>query len=342
MKRLLALAVFFFCVSPFPHAHAADLLVPKPTIARDESQLLPHYTTQTSMTTEGKGGYLHIVYSSSQPFDLLIAPFRSSRGYLPIDLSRVHMPAGKHRDVRIDLTGSPLWSPGQHKYYLLFGSAQKSVDTAVEDMSFLPTPLLQVPIIAVRQFFEAESYQISSYHTLLGYRVLTVSVTLLGGCIVLLTLLMLLIRKAQPSTLLGVLVLAMLAYNMRFSLDLIRFTAHHLQQWYGEGLYSRAGAVVHIAQDVQADQQKHSFGAPYVYVCTDDTNYYAKMLRYHAYPVTVATDLQSDAPLTHVLVHHSQWSETGGTLHCGQFEGTVRKLADYPDNTHLYSLLPAE
>ncbi len=351
-----------FCRHTFPLALAlslwslpltsnAQVLEVRPTLVDNSSmveQALRENTARTSTVLEGNGSLLQITYRSSEPIEVYLVPLAAEKSFVPTDYVRFTMPITQESTVNIDLTVSPGWSPGNHRYYFSLLSRTENADAAFIRVEFLPASAGQTLKALVRHIFTPEPYTPSSYHVLRGYRFLGISFTAALGVLILLaaTLCALLVRRGLRLTaVLAVLIGGSLFYQLRFGIDLLRFTKEHLTGYELHGIYDEAGSVHVIAENLRTLTQDGRQPA-IVYVCRDGTNFKEKLLRYFTYPLNVSAEAASVKSASYAVVMDKlQWSFDGtekreGTLRCGALNASAEKLTGFPDGSVLFRLLP--
>jgi hypothetical protein len=215
---------------------------------------------------------------------------------------------------------------------------------AIEDAGMIPGKWYHIPLIALRQLFTLEKFQVSVFHTLYGYRMIDVPVIpIIGGLLLVLSAFLLYRAKKKdvfPAKAIGVVVVLLLVYQARFAVDLARHSYTHLASWYGNHRYEQADAAYAASELLVREQELYPRQSIFTYVCTADSDYYAKVLRYAVYPQGVTVAPTSQTRVTHVLVHHAKASFDDDILVCGNFTGKARVIHTLPDGAVLYSLLP--
>jgi hypothetical protein len=131
-----------------------------------------------------------------------------------------------------------------------------------------------------------------------------------------------------------------LLYQAWFSVDLLRFTSSHLTDWTQSGTYGALGAVQSIALEIR-NESMQAGKASSVFVCTADSDFFTKALRYFLYPATVSL-FSEDAPKSNFIVVKNQleWREDAGLLACRGVEVSARRLQDFPDGSILFATFP--
>lgn len=306
---------------------------------------------RASTAIEGQGGWLSLTYAASEPLQIFLAPLDADGGFVPTDFLRFTLPAADEADVLIDLTVSPGWSPAPHKWILHILTGRKDAEAGFLQMEFLPASPFATVKALFSHFFTVEPYTPSSYHALRGYRVFgTPTAPILG--VVMLIAAAIAIVAAKKERKLPTLVMVLLAgcafWQLRFSIDLLRFTHEHLTG-YAAGLYDEAGSVYQAADIIReaVKTAKIKEEAATVYVCRDGTNYQEKILRYMSYPIRISSQEKDAATAAFVLVTDKKsWTlgtRTTGTssvqtLNCGAVTSDAKKLTDFPDGSILFSI----
>lgn len=292
---------------------------------------------------EGKGKAIRISYRASEPLVLFLVPLKTDNAFVPTDYVKFTLPETTAGEILVDLTVSPGWSPAEHRYYVEILSKNETVDAAFTGMEFVPGSFFSGVQAAFTHLFTREPYTPSSYHAIRGYRIFGVSLTVLMGTILLIavgTALALSTGETKLQNTLLVLFILCGLYNLRFGIDLLRFTGQHLSE-YGNGTYDEAGSVYEVARAIKKLEQG-SEGNPTVFVCRDGTNFKEKILRYFAYPTQITSD-EADAKSATVVavMDEMNWSEEGGVLKCGPINAAAQKLSEFSDGTILFRIQPS-
>jgi hypothetical protein len=203
------------------------------------------------------------------------------------------------------------------------------------------------PLIALRQAMTAEPYTPSSFHALRGYRTLGLPVAvLLGIATLLICALAALFAPKDRRFQTGILILlcGMGLYQLRFSVDLLRFTNQHMHE-FEKGTYDEAGSVSGIADVIQEIATPTST----VFVCRNQqgANFREKLLRYFSYPIRISSEAKDAALANYAIVlDATEWSLTTMTengasvqkLVCGSLKRTAQRLTSFPDGSILFKL----
>lgn len=289
---------------------------------------------RSNITVDGRGDRIRVAYSSPAPIQIDLAPMRRGTGYDPAEILHATLPAGTHEAV-LDLTATPGWSPFSQTYFLFFYGVDKENPGEVTDVSFAPWTLTSLVRTAARNLLMREEYQVATFHALRGTHLLGFSLSLVLGLLTLIATLA--FARRSPHAMLAVLATGMLVSTAWFGIDLARFTVTHVAEWYAKGTYAKAGALKTAADLLKSESSRYAVPLA-VHVCSDETDYYAKVLRYFAYPVAVSVKEESIAQATHVLVAGKwQWAYDKGTLTCGGIQGKAREIATFADGSVLFA-----
>jgi hypothetical protein len=333
------------------HASAQTLFITPALVdsSTPVEQALAENKGHASVTLEGQGAALVIEYRSTEPLEVYMVPLADNDSFVPTDYMRFTLPITDDATVSVDLTVSPGWSPANQRYLVQLLSKTEDAGAAFTQVSFEPTSWSGNISAALRQFGTREIYTPSSFHALRGYRVFSTPTAVVFG---LLTLIMVLVcgfvvpKKNRMMSLLCVTIGMSFVYQLRFSVDLLRFTSQHLQE-YVNGTYDEAGSVHLIARDVLAlaAEQKTAGRDPLVFVCRDGTNFKEKLLRYFAYPVPISSQEADANKVTIVaLMNKLAWKfdTTLSVLSCGPINVRAKQKETYPDGSVLFEILPPQ
>lgn len=349
-KARIVFGIFaiLFVGIPF-FAHAQTLYI-TPTIVDSSDpveQALKENEGRASTSIEGKGAMLSITYTANEPLEVYMVPLDAKRHFVPTDFLRFTLPATEEGDAVIDLTVSPGWSPSSKAWILNLLTKNENVEAGFSRVEFLPASLLKTVSALLQHFFTPEAYTPASYHALRGYRIFSIPVVpILGILTTIIAIGFLLFSKQQKIlTALLIVVCGSLFYQLRFSVDLLRFNVEHLKG-YAAGTYDEAGSAYLIAEALH-EVAKEQKGGVAVYICRDGTSYKEKIIRYMAYPLRIAAtnDVAKEASFA-VVTDKNDWSlrtETKDgasfqTLRCGALKKAATKLTDFPDGSILFSL----
>ncbi len=320
--------------------------------AHSVEEALTTHKGHASTTIQGQGGTVTIDYQSSESLEVYLVPLHADASYTLTDYLRFTLPmATEGGTVSIDLTMSPGWSPKQQTWLLNLLSTDEKTNAAFTKMSFDDANQPNAAIIALRHLFTEEIYTPSSYHALRGYKMLDVSFTVLLGLVTVIGALGCLIflreQKRKTGAML-MLILGMLLYQMRFSVDLVRYTAQHLTE-YSHGTYDEAGSIHAVAAFLHT-LAKGKESTLTVYVCRDGTNFKEKLLRYFSYPIRISSETEDTKNAQYAVVMDKfKWGfetivtkENASTLlKCGDLERRSEKLTTFRDGTIVFRLLPS-
>ncbi len=303
---------------------------------------------RASVSIEGVGGTLLLQYQSGEPLEIYMVPLSADKRFVPTDYVHFTLPQADNGSATIDLTVSPGWSFHKQRWALNLLSVDEKAGAQFTNIQFtnasLPTTLKAV----AQHLMTEEPYTPSSYHALRGYRMLGISVTVIFGLMTLIVVFLCLAfaRASRRRALaIRILVIAMLLYQARFSVDLLRYTQEHLIG-FAHGVYDEAGSVNEMAKEIR------SLGGTNqnIFVCRDGTNFKEKLLRYFVYPVHVSADTQDAnvATLAVVMDTFKHGYRTTPTdlapvlrLQCGPIDRLAEQLHQFPDGAVLFKLLPS-
>lgn len=343
----------FFTLLPGA-AHAEALKITAVSVASSgpvEKALLENRGRATT-SIEGNGAILRLTYKASQPLTIYMVPLSAENTFVPTDFLLLTLPTTEAGTAEIDLTISPGWAPRNTVWLLHLLTKDENADTGFATVEFVPTPVTTILTTFFRHLFRVEPYSPSSYHALRGYRIFSVSVTILLGIALVLCCIaaLLLSKKSQKLQMLTlVLVSCQLLYGLRFGIDLLRFTHEHHGSFV-TGTYDEAGSVYLVALTIRDLAEKSAMQEEKmtVLVCRSGTNYKEKLLRYFAYPIRISSDSKHEVTAQYVLVMNAlDWSIEEVTmngsnkqiLHCEDQTFEVKKLSDFPDGSVLFSLI---
>lgn len=313
-------------------------ITPTFDLTAEEAQARATAAEHTDLVFEGRGDRLAIRYTSTVRIDVDLAPRRRGSGFDPAEMLHATLPPGTHEAV-IDLTPTPGWSPFHQEYLVSFFSPAGGEEAEIEDVTFLPWTWGSVLRALSAHLRIREVFQVSTFHALRGYNILGFSVAFLVGALTSIAAVLVFLRRGSQKALLPILMTASigcLAYSAWFGVDLARFTAENLREWYGEGTYGKAGAALQVAEAVRREERK-SMTPLFIEVCHDSTDFYTKMLRYALYPIPVSMKPEDIPRATHVVVAQKlQWSFRDGILTCGNITGPATKLRSFPDGSILF------
>lgn len=301
---------------------------------------------------EGQGGTLQLTYQADQAVEVFMVPVDSAGSYAITDFLRFTLPQTDQGDVAIDLTVSPGWSPAKKKWLVNLLTKDEGASAGFLKMDFVPTSTLGSVGAAIGHLMTTEPYTPSTYHALRGYRIYGVSVAVILGILTLIACALALIFSKEQyrfHAVLGVVLISLGLYQLRFSVDLLRFTNQHLSE-YSNGLYDEAGSVYQIAPVLQTLQTLNPQASVRVYVCRDGTNYKEKVLRYLAYPIPVFSDeARAMTANTALVMNKYDWSlqtvTVGGktitTLKCGAINRPAERIKEFDDGSILFKFVDA-
>lgn len=339
---MLGLLVF---LSAFPASGQVLEISPKIVDSSDQVESrLKENAGHASTTIEGNGAALRVRYFASDPVDFFMVPQNRDGGYVPTDFITFTLPSTEAGETRIDLTVSPGWRPGQITWLVNLLSKDETTEAGFSSMEFEQAGILDTVSAVFTHLLTPEGYAPNVYHALRGYRMLGVSVTVMAGIVLFVAALCVafFFPVGRKSTAVLTLVVAVTClYQLRFGIDLLRFTSEHMKG-YAAGIYDEAGSIYDVAADVRAMTEGQS-----LYVCRDGTNFKEKLLRYFVYPTPVESDNADGSTASLVLVMDKfDWSvetrtEDGRTvqsLSCGAFRGDTERLKQYEDGAVLFRI----
>lgn len=343
---LAAAASFIFAV---PLAGAQNLAIRPAIVDSSEpvERALAENKGRASTALEGKGATLVISYHSNQPLEIYMVPLEKNDLFVPTDFLRFTLPQTEDGTASIDLTVSPGWKPIQQKWLVHLLSKDEKADAGFNSISFTPSSPFRIAGAGVGHFLTAEPYTPSSYHALRGYRIFGAHVAvMLGIATVLIAFVCLLFVKRERMLMTGVTILltGTALYQLRFGIDLLRFTNEHLTEYAG-GTYDEAGSAHLVAAAIKLIGKEGQT----VYSCRDGTNYKEKILRYFAYPIRISSDDADAAKADFAVVMDKQsWNldtatvnkATVLTLRCGAANRRAERLNTFADGSILFRLLP--
>jgi hypothetical protein len=287
---------------------------------------------------EGDGDRLRMIYSSPAPLHVSLAPLRSNGTFNPTQLFSFVLPATEKQEAIIDLAAHPSWRPGHQQYYFGVVVMGEGVPV-VESFEFIPTSFLRTVRAAILHLFTIEPYRVSTYHTLIGYHVLGMSLAVFFGILLVLIVLFLIIRKRTVAAF-AVLAAFILLYDARASMDLLRFSQNHLAGSASATSFAEAGSTYQAADVIVSLSQSLPSTAPTgVYVCTDATDFNEKLLRYFLYPNPVTHDPKKPASFA-IVMRKAEWGFDGTTLSCGDLQVRARLLSSFDDGSELFRITP--
>ncbi len=343
MSRLAIIGmVVLASLNVLPLAHAQedtirvtpDLVDAAEPVTRGLQTNKSHFTTKL----QGKGGQsLRIHYGSTDTLDIYLVPLQADQQYSPTDFLHFTLPAAGEGQALVDLTPSPGWSPNITSYLATILVKDETVQAGFSTIEFIPATPLTIVTTAVKHFFIPESYAPNSYHALRGYRALGWQVTMAFGVLAMLVAAVALVRRRSADGIqvaIGILVCGCLLYGARFALDLTQFTAQHLSEYYGHGMYDEAGSMQEIAGVITMSGPAEPKS---VYICRDGTNFREKLLRYFVYPIPVSDSPAMASGSTLVLMDGKiDWSFNDGMLLCGDAQTNAELLSTFHDGSQLF------
>ncbi len=332
-----------------PGAVVAQTLTIRPALVDSSDQVeaaVQRNEGQASTSLRGAGKTLLLTYSSDEQIEVFMVPLDTNGNYVPMDFMRFTLPATKSGEVRIDLTVSPGWTPGENLYLLNMLSKTKEPNAYFVDAQFEAASFVDVLKAGIGHFLTVEPFTPSTYHALRGYRTLSMSVSVLLGVLSLILAIIAYILSKPEKKLKNVIAVFLVLgtlYATRFSVDLLRITKEHLVTFEETSTYDEAGASSLIAsslRDVYKLTQNDS-----VFVCRDGTNFKEKLIRYYAYPIPIVSEAEKANDADYVLVMDKfDWSYVPGKKEIGKLSCdplknvAAEKVAEFPDKAVLFHI----
>lgn len=310
-------------------------------------EALQTHRGHASSAIEGRGSVLRIEYRSSEAVEVYMVPLAVDGTYVPTDFVHFTLPMSEQGSVKIDLTVSPGWSLNMQKWLLNVLSQDASAGLVFTVIEFEEASTGRAIRAALRHLFTTETYTPSSYHALRGYRFLGTSFTVTLGLLTLAALVVCSLavgKEKRRSAMLLTLLIGSLVYQVRLSIDLLKLSAGHKNE-YSRGTYDEAGSIHEVAAFINAQTPDAS-----VYVCRDGTNFKEKLLRYFVYPIRVSSDAIDAEHATVAVVMNkfrtgftSTALEDGrtGHLQCGILNREIVRLKTFTDGTIVFRILPS-
>lgn len=314
-------------------AGASDLLVPTLALDGEQFSILSDYRESADGMVNGAGSRLRITYHSSTPLNAFIAPMIDDTAYNPAQMYRFVLPATSLGTENIDLTALSSWSPAHTNYYLSFLSGKEETDAEFSEMTIHGGSFFTTVSAAFFQLWQSEPYWVSNAHLLRGYFILGIPFSVVFGLLTIIVATAFFVRKKRQLAI-TILLMGVLLYNLRFGIDLLRYSVTHVREWETSHTYGEPQDLYEVADALNAMPN-----VLHVSVCFDSTDYYAKLLRYLLYPTNVHIN-QSIEKATHVVVTRKiDWDYTNGILRCGtSFTHAATKLKEFPSGSIIFSL----
>ncbi len=333
-------------LSLLPGVVLAQTLTITPEVITSSSSVeraLQENKGRAKTSLEGQGGTLRLTYQASEPITIYMVPITEDGRYIQSDFIVMTLPATEKAIADIDLTVSPGWSPTTKTWLLHVLTKDQNAEAGFSSIEFVPVNLTKTVATVFRHALSAESYSPSSYHGLHGYRIISLSFTMIVGIALLLAGASALFFAKKPrklQTLVIVIIAFHALYGLRFGVDLLRFTGEHLSG-YAHGAYDEAGSIYQVAEaltELTANSEKKTI----VFACRSGTDYKEKILRYMTYPITVTADSSVMATADFALAMDTDtwtYDSVSELLHCGTLTVPVRKISDFPDGSILFTIL---
>jgi len=320
-------AVFLLALQFTPISYAAEQKLAS-ELSREFFGLEPKMQ-QKNVPLKFKAESMKIRYSSDVPLKFSVS-YPEDRGEMvrinPLDIISIYAEPGENREINVDLTMSPAWSPRREEYNLYIAGEDGGVvslnEVSPKSPSFGKT---------VKAFFSHllvdEPKLLSSINFFYGYKVLGVSFSKMLGFVALILILSKVLycylfkkQKQLFSFLVFASFIFIFIYDARFSLDMIKTTFTDLSEWTSVHEYRQLGPLYKAADylKMDADLDKKNMN---IAMCFDSSDIVHKYLRYDLYPVPVrrASDNWKDA--THLVsLATNQLEEEEGMISCGDTE----------------------
>lgn len=317
---------------------AETVLIPveRPSFEEENRRLAA--SGKQTLTLTGRGDRLRVTYTSAVPIDLDVAPMIGGTSFHPFDLRFTTLPPGIGVSATVDLTRTSDWTPWKDQYYVALSVPKSNDSVRIDAMQILPARAGTILSAGVRHFFQSEPFYVNTPHSLSGYAILSLPVSLLLG---ILTVLVVFVRwRRGTETILGVIIIALLLYAARWNVDLLRFSIGHLAAWETEFQYGEAGSAYEVAQVIR-EEERRGRGPVGLFVCTSSSNFTAKLLRYALFPLPVWWTQDGVTQSSHILVRQAgDWWYRDGVLHCGPAEGRATLLKTFSDGSQLFTSQP--
>jgi len=310
MLRIFAVSILFsqtcFAASIISNPVPADL--------NQLNQSISEEASHASVDLSGKGADLKINYSSPSPLSIYILFLNDDGSVNPREIVSAELPKGTAVESLIPLSQTRGWSWGERKYKLHF-LTDKGVVPAISKVEISGSPSL---IDGIKQFFALEPFTPSSYHRLSGYKLFGISFTL---ALTLILIILLFFRRKKH--VMNVIIILILLFNVRFSMDLLRYTKINLSS----DTYSTAGSAYQIADYFKSNEINS------IQLCSDGNTYFPTILKYAGYPLSVNSEAD------HVLIRNAfKWSFENGNLTCGDLTAPATQISKFPDGSILFKL----
>lgn len=317
-------------------AMAANItLIPTQELTYAEENRRIMATGTQALQLEGSGDRLVLSYTSAVPIDVDLAPMVQGSSYNPADLMHTTLPAGEDIVATVDLTRTAAWHPWRNRYFAGFFVQDRTSDVTLRSTEILPSRFGATVLAAMRHLGQGETFHVTAPHSLRGYLLLGVPLSLLLGLLTLFAAL--LYWRRGTSAVLLVALLSTLVYGLRWNVDLLKFSVQHLWEWETQSTYAIADSAYTVAEELRAEAGRGR--TPHgLSVCTRSTNFVAKLLHYALYPLPVSVRSEDAGKSSHVLVKQmNDWSYEGGILRCGQLQGPATLIRTFEDGSVLFT-----
>lgn len=269
--------------------------------------------------------FVHIAYASARPLPLLIGP----HGALPQDMLFAMLPAGDAQQATIDMRRSPAWRPGKRgvmlTLYWLEGSEPVILDVGPQSGS---NPFA-TSLIALGHVLRNEGFGSFSINFLLGYRVLSIPLTVLLGAAGVVVVVCMRRRHSAPVAIGICALLLIAAWQVRFLPDVLAMEWQEQADWWSDSRAGELGHTAAIAAEIRNRQQDDAA----VTVCTQQ----ATPLKYFLYPVPVrdASAVASGG----MAVVDQVWNDRQ-QIGCGAWTGSGEVLWRFANSDALVRIPP--
>ncbi len=287
-------------------------------------QSIASSVSQASIEIQGKGESANLRYSSIKSIDGYVMFVRKDGTFGVHETLTFTLPAGVDQIVSIDLSKSPAWGLSENSFKMVFVSKDPAPKFA--SITFSEEGVSSKIITGINHLLIPEPYTPSSYHRLKGYRIFNLPLAIIFFVILLIVTAT---QWKNRQRMIQILIIGILIYNARFSIDLIRITGDHLASWYRDGTYDEAGSLYLAADELE--------GAEQVALCADGSSYPLTLLRHIMYPTKVNDNNLTDS--SHAILFSAfRSSFSDGFLKCRNFESRAEVIASLTDGALVLEL----
>ncbi|MBT3835002.1 hypothetical protein HOF56_02020 [Candidatus Peribacteria bacterium] len=320
-------AVFLLAFQFIPIACAAEQKLASQE-AREFFGIEPEMQ-QKKVPLKFKAESIDINYSSDVPLKFSVA-YPEDIGEIirinPLDVISIYAEPGENRDLTIDLTMSPAWSPSREEYNLYIAGEEGGV-VSLQEIAPRSPSFTKTISASISHIFVDEPKLLSSVNFFYGYKVLGVSFVKVFGIIAFIFLISkiayCIIFKKIKQISRSIVVIALMflfLYDARFSLDLVKTTFTDLSEWVSSHEYRQLGPLYKAADYLRMDADLVEKDMK-VAMCFDSGDIVHKYLRYDLYPISVTHDIDNWNKATHVVsMATNKLSEEDGMISCGDTE----------------------